>query len=88
MEVYRGWSQFALNKGWDEMIRKVYEVDPMLCPRCGGTMRVIALLTDCAVFDRIIHHLKLTFLAERPTPPQIAHQEILMGAEPSAEYFS
>jgi hypothetical protein len=23
------------SKGWAEMIRKVYEVDPMLCPQCG-----------------------------------------------------
>ena len=26
------------------MIRKVYEVDPMICPRCGGRMRVVAFL--------------------------------------------
>jgi len=42
------------------MIRKVYEVDPMVCPQCGGTMKVIAFLTDYAVVDRIINHLKLT----------------------------
>jgi hypothetical protein len=24
------------SKGWAEMIRKVYEVDPMVCPKCGG----------------------------------------------------
>jgi hypothetical protein len=34
------------SKGWAEMIRKVYEVDPMACPQCGGTMKVIAFLTD------------------------------------------
>ena len=38
-----------------EMIRKVYKVDPMLCPQCGGRMRVIALLTDYPVVDRIIN---------------------------------
>jgi hypothetical protein len=75
-------------KGWAEMIRKVYEVDPMVCPQCGGKMRVIAFLTDYAVVDRIIDHLKLTFIAERPPPPQIAYQELLMAAETSAEYFS
>ncbi len=54
------------------MIRKVYEADPLLCPQCGGTMRVIAFLTDYAVVDRIIHHLKLTFIAERPPPPHLS----------------
>ena len=61
------------SRGWAEMIRKVYEVDPMVCPQCGGQMRIIAFLTDSAVVDRIIEHLKLTFVADRPPPPQIAH---------------
>jgi hypothetical protein len=75
-------------KGWAEMIRKVYEVDPLLCPRCGGTMKVIAFLTDYAVVDRIIDHLKLTFVADKPPPPRIAYQEFLMAAETGGEYFS
>jgi hypothetical protein len=62
--------------------------DPMVCPQCGGTMKVIAFLTDYVVVDRIIDHLKLTFVAERPPPPQIAYQESLVAAETSGEYFS
>jgi hypothetical protein len=76
------------SKGWAEMIRKVYEVDPLICPHCGGKMRVIAFLTDYSVVDRIIHHLKLTFVAERPPPPHLAYQEFLVAAETSGEYFS
>jgi hypothetical protein len=34
------------------MIRKVYEVDPMACPKCGGRMKVGAFLTEYAVVDR------------------------------------
>jgi hypothetical protein len=40
------------------------------------------------VADRIINHLKLTFEADKPPPPQIAYQEVLMATETSAEYFS
>jgi hypothetical protein len=76
------------SKGWAEMIRKVYEVDPMVCPRCGGQMKVISFLTDYAVVDRIIGHLNLTFVAERPPPAHLAYQEVLMAAESSAEYLS
>jgi hypothetical protein len=76
------------SKGWAEMIRKVYEVDPMVCPQCGGRMRVIAFLTDYSVVDRIINHLKLTFVADKPPPPWVAFKEVLMAAETSAEYFS
>jgi hypothetical protein len=51
-------------------------------------MRIIAFLTDYSVVDRIIHPLKLSFVAERPPPPQVAFQEYLMAAEAPAEYFS
>jgi hypothetical protein len=76
------------SKGWAEMIRKVYEVDPMVCPECGGLMKVIAFLTDYAVVDRIVGHLKLTFLAGKPPSAHLAYQEVLMAAETSPEYSS
>ncbi len=38
--------------------------------------------------EQDINHLKLTFVAERPPPPQIVSQQLLMAAEASAEYFS
>jgi hypothetical protein len=76
------------SKGWAALIRKVYEVDPMLCPKCGGTMKAVAFLTEYAVVDRIIEHLRLTFVADRPPPPQAAYQELMMAADPPGEYFS
>ncbi|MDH7514030.1 MAG: hypothetical protein QHH14_13875 [Clostridiales bacterium] len=51
-------------------------------------MKVIAFITDYSVVDRIIHHLKLTFVADKLPPPCIAYQELLMACETSAEYFS
>ena len=75
-----------LSKGWAEMIRKVYEVDPLVCPRCGGRMKVVAFLTEPAVVDRIIRHLELTFVAEKPPPAQILEQVVLVTAEESGEY--
>jgi hypothetical protein len=29
---------------WQRLIRKVYEADPLLCPDCGGPMRVVSLV--------------------------------------------
>jgi hypothetical protein len=69
---------YVPSKGWAEMIRKVYEVDPLLCPTCGGRMKVI---------DRIIRHLELTFEAGRPPPHRQVQQDLLMAAEESGEYF-
>ena len=75
-------------RGWAGVIRKVYEVNPLICPKCQGEMRIIAFITDYAVVDRIINHLKLTFVAERPPPPHIAYQEFLMAAEAGSKYSS
>ncbi|MFP4082197.1 MAG: hypothetical protein ACLFVG_05490 [Candidatus Aminicenantes bacterium] len=45
-------------------------------------------LTDHAGGDRIINHLKLTFVAERPPSPHMVSQAFLMDSEAPAEYFS
>ena len=78
---------FVPSKGWAEMIRKVYEVDPLLCPSCGGQTRIISFIEEPKVIDRIIRHLELTFDAERPPPPHHVQQELLMAAEEMGEYF-
>ena len=78
---------FVPSKGWAEMIRKVFEVDPLLCPSCGGQMSIISFIEDHKVIDKIIDHLKLTFMAERPPPFQVVQQELLMAAEERGEYF-
>lgn len=31
---------------WSTLIRKVYEVDPLICPKCGGNMRIVAFIDD------------------------------------------
>ena len=69
------------------MIKKVYETNPLLCPSCGGKMSIIAFIEDHKVIDKIISHLKLTFMAERPPPPQFVQKELLMAAEERGEYF-
>jgi hypothetical protein len=35
----------------------------------------------------MILHLELTFEAERPPPPQVHQQELLMAAEEKGKYF-
>lgn len=40
-----------------KMIRKVYELGPLVSPQCGDQMKVIAFITDFCVVDRIINHL-------------------------------
>jgi hypothetical protein len=44
---------------WARLIHKVYEIDPLECPRCKGPIRVIALIDDEAVIRKILTHLGL-----------------------------
>ena len=30
------------NKSWARLIKKIYEMGPLTCPKCGGHMRIIA----------------------------------------------
>jgi hypothetical protein len=50
-------------------------------------MKVVVFVKDYAAVDRIIDHLKLTFVADKPPPPHAFEQVALMAAEEGAEYF-
>jgi hypothetical protein len=49
-------------------------------------MKIIAFITEYAVVDRIIEHLKLTFVAAKPPPSHVFAEVALMAAEESGEY--
>ena len=68
------------------MIKKVYEIDPLLCPMCYGQMKIIAFITDYSLIDRIVNRLNLHFFSER-LPPFSEH--LLYKAEESAsDYYN
>jgi len=43
---------------WARLLRKVFEVDPLTCARCGAEMKVIAVITAPAIVDRMLSHLE------------------------------
>jgi hypothetical protein len=47
----------ALRRSWAQLIKRIYEVDPLVCPSCGGEMKVIAFIIEHEVVDRILRHL-------------------------------
>jgi hypothetical protein len=49
---------------WARLIKKVYEADPLSCPRCHKPMKVIAVVTDPAQVLKILRHL-----IKKGTPP-------------------
>jgi hypothetical protein len=52
---------------WAELLRRVFAVDVLTCPHCGGTRRLIAMITEGLVVRRILDHLELP-----SSPPPIA----------------
>ena len=48
----------ALRRSWAKLIKRIYEVDPLVCPSCGSEMKVIAFITEHAVVDKILRRLK------------------------------
>jgi Zn-finger nucleic acid-binding protein len=46
----------AARKSWAACMRKVFEVDPVLCAKCGGEMKLVAVILDDGELDRILAH--------------------------------
>jgi hypothetical protein len=47
----------AIHYLWAVLIARVYEVFPLLCPICGGQMRLIAFITEGTQIRRILEHV-------------------------------
>jgi hypothetical protein len=46
-----------LRRSWAQLIRRIYEVDPLTCTECGGRMWIMAFLLDPTVVRKILDHL-------------------------------
>lgn len=59
-------SQAESRRRWAQLIQRVFEVDPLICPRCQAPMRIVAFIERRQedVIERILRHLGLE---ERPT---------------------
>lgn len=51
-------SSKASGQSWARLIQKVYEVDPLVCPKCGHAMKVISVVTDPSEVNKIMECLK------------------------------
>jgi len=55
-------------RNWARLIQKVYEINPLICPKCQGDMRVISVIEDADVIRKILKHLDLWEIKARPPP--------------------
>ncbi len=52
---------------WAMLLARIYEVLPLVCPHCGGEMRIIAFVSEPEPIKRVLEHI-----GEASTPPPIS----------------
>ena len=63
---------------WAELMKRVFLVDVLTCPDCGGPRRLLAFILNPSAIERILRHLRL------PTEPPTVYPA---RASPEQEEF-
>ena len=67
---------------WAELLRKVFALDVLACPECGGRMQIIAFIAQPKVARRILDHLGL----DSTGPPLARAQSQPEEFDPGPDY--
>ena len=60
-------------QSWAMLIKRVYEVDPLCCPECGGQMQVVSFIEppQADVIEAILKHCGLWQASAPRAPPDV-----------------
>jgi hypothetical protein len=73
---------FGLRRGLAVAVRaKAGGFGVLACPRCGGRLRLIALIEDAAVIGRILRHLGLPDTIPSPRPARAPPEMMTPGKD-------
>ena len=72
----------ARGQGWASLMARTFGCDVLACSRCGGRLRLIAVIEEAAVVDRILRHLGLP--TETPAPRPARAPPLLAGVPDAA----
>ncbi len=67
---------------WRDLIRQAWHSDPLQCPVCQKEMRLIAVIEDPAVIEKILRHLGLWCRPARFAPARSPPSAELREPEP------
>jgi hypothetical protein len=56
-------------KNWARLIQKIYNINPLLFPKCLGLIKIIAFIEDDQLVKKILKHLDL-WDVKRKLPPR------------------
>jgi hypothetical protein len=62
----------ALRQRWAELLRRIFEVDPLRCARCGAEMRIVAFILAPDAIAAILRHLRRSGRDPRRALPEHA----------------
>jgi hypothetical protein len=54
---------------WRDCIKKIYEADPLECPRCKSEMKIIGFIDEFLIVKKILDHLGLLKDKQSRAPP-------------------
>jgi len=59
-------------RNWARLIQKIYEVDPLVCPKCHGEMKIISFIEEFDVIEKILRHLDLWDIHNHDPPQKVS----------------
>ena len=79
-------------KTWARLIQKIYKVNPLLYPKCSGSMRIIAFIEEKKLVKKILKHLGLWDVKRKPpsranSPPTESFIIYDESSSPSADDY-
>jgi hypothetical protein len=60
---------------WAELMRRTFGFDVLACPKCGGRLKLIAMIEQPEVIEKILSHLGLPTEGPRPLPARAPPEE-------------
>jgi hypothetical protein len=65
-------------KNWARLIQKIYEVDPLTCPKCHRKIKILSFIVDEEIIKKILKHRGVWYSKQRHllkahAPPPTAH---------------
>lgn len=77
-------SSKEFRQNWARLIQKVYDVGPLICPKCQGPMKIIQFIENIEIIALILRHLELWDLNNHdppaPEPVKIVIENIFLLA--------
>ena len=74
------------SKTWAACMKRVFEVDPLICPKCGSQMNIKAFITDSKEITRLCNNLGIAPW-HAPPPFGISKHASSTVEQPVVSYF-